>query len=36
VVVADEVAAWPAQHAEPQFAQQAEHVGAEAALVGER
>src|SRR6185312_6519267 len=36
VVVADEVAARPAQHAEAQFAEQAEHVLAEAALVRQR
>src|SRR5580693_6898907 len=36
VVVADEVAARPAQHAHPQLAQQAQHVVAEAALVGQR
>ena len=36
VVVADEVPARPAQHAEPQLAEQAEHVLAEAAVVGQR
>ena len=30
VVVGDEIAARPAQHAQPQLAQQAEHVGTEA------
>src|SRR6476469_8971658 len=36
VVVADEVPARPAQHAEAQLAEQAEHVLAEAAVVGQR
>src|SRR6476469_9578825 len=36
VVVADEVPARPAQHPEPQLAEQAEHVLAEAAVVGQR
>jgi hypothetical protein len=36
VVVADEVAARPAQHAHPQVAQQAQHVRKEAAVVAQR
>ena len=36
VVVADEVPARPAQYAEPELAEQAEHILAEAAVVGQR